>query len=142
VADCALDLAEARSAHLVGFGRDAYLRIAGPAVRQAISLAHGARDSSGGGAARLARVREERVRWRGSDRLATISAVLKRAQKLGDPDLAIQAYTTQGDEYASRQEQGSALTSYRLANNLAIQHTVPVLGLFSRRALARASEGR
>jgi len=142
VAECALDLAAASSAGLVGFGHETYLRIAGPAVRRATLLARETHDIGGGGTALLARVREERLRGRGTDRLATIGSVLKRASRLGEPDLAIQAYTVRGDEFAARQELGSALASYRLADELSTRHTVPVLGLFSRRALGRASEGQ
>jgi tetratricopeptide (TPR) repeat protein len=142
VAECALDHAAAGSTGLVGFARDAYLRIAGPAVRRATLLACETGDTPGGGTALLARVRAERLRGRQTDRLATIASVLKRASKLGEPDLAIQAYTTRGDEFAARQESGSALASYQLADELSIRYTVPVLGFFARRALAHASEDR
>jgi hypothetical protein len=140
VADCALDLAAAGSPSLAGFARDTYLRVAGPAVRRATLLARETHDTSGGGTALLAGVRAERLRGRQTDRLAAIATVLKRADKLHEPDLAIQALTARGDELAAREEIGAALASYQRASDLALQHTVPVLGLYSRRALARASE--
>ena len=53
---------------------------------------------------------------------------------------SVSCLTARGDELTARHEYGSGLASYRRANDLAVQHTIPVLGLYSRGALARASE--
>src|SRR6185312_8908853 len=59
-AECALDLAEGSSARLKGFGRDAYLGIARPAVQQALVIARETHDLSGEGMALLVQAREKR----------------------------------------------------------------------------------
>ncbi len=61
-AECALDLAEGSSPRLTGFGRDAYLGIARPAIEQALVIAKETSDLSGEGMALLVQAREERLR--------------------------------------------------------------------------------
>lgn len=140
VAECALDLAEASAPHLTGLGRDTFLRVAHPAIKGALALARGMDDAASLGMALLIRTREQRLRGRQTNRLATIAAVIESAEDLEDPALAILAYTARGEELAARGEREAALDSFQTADDLSLQYQMPVLGVTARRALGQASE--
>jgi tetratricopeptide (TPR) repeat protein len=140
VAECALDLAEASAPHLRGLGRDTYLRIARPAIQRALALARETDDAASLGMALLIRAREQRLRGSQTSRLTTIAAVVKSAEELEDPALAILAYTARGEELAARGEREAALDSFQTANDVSLQYQMPVLGVTARRALGLASE--
>jgi hypothetical protein len=140
VAECALDLAEASAPHLTGLGRDTYLRIARPAIQRALALARETDDAASRGMALLIQAREQRLRGKQTNRLATIAAVIKSAEELEDPALAILAYTARGEELAARNEREAALESFQTADDVSLQYQVPVLGVTARRALGHASE--
>ena len=141
IAECALDLAEGSSPRLSGFGRDAYLGIARPAIEQALVIAKETSDLSGEGMALLVQAREERLRGEQTDRLTTIHAVLDCAEQLEDPALAILAYTARGQELAARDEREAALDAFQTADDVSLQYYLPVLGLAGRRAVARGQGG-
>jgi hypothetical protein len=139
-AECALDLAEGSSARLTGFGRDAYLRIARPAIRSALKIAQKTSDLSGEGMALLVQAREERLRGEQTGRLDTIDSVLDGAERLEDPALAILANTARGQELAARNECEAALDAFQTADDVSLQYRVPVLGVLARREVAKARE--
>jgi tetratricopeptide (TPR) repeat protein len=139
-AECALDLAEGSSPRLTGFGRDAYLGIARPAIEQALVIAKETSDISGEGMALLVQAREERLRGQQTDRLTTIHSVLDRAELLDDPALAILAQTARGQELAARNEREAALDAFQTADDVSLQYRLPVLGVEGRRAVAKAKE--
>jgi tetratricopeptide (TPR) repeat protein len=139
-AECALDLAEGSSPRLAGFGRDAYLSIARPAIEQALVIGRETRDLTGEGMALLVQAREERVRGHQTNRLATIDSILDRAERLEDPALAILALTARGQELSARHEQEAALDTYQTADDVSLHYQLPVMGLAARREVARARE--
>jgi tetratricopeptide (TPR) repeat protein len=139
-AECALDLAEGSSPRLTGFGRDAYLGVARPAIQQALLIAKETSDLSGEGMALLVQAREERLRGQQTDRLATIDMVLDRAELVDDPALAILAFTARGQELAARNEREAALDAFQTADDVSLQYQLPVMGLAARREVARARE--
>jgi|GEM_PF-6327090 len=140
VAECALDLAEASAPHLTGLGHDTYLRIARPAIQRTLALARETDDAASGGMALLVQAREQRLRGKQTNRLATIAAVIESAEELEDPALAILAYTARGEELAARNEREAALDSFQTADDVSLQYQMPVLGVIARRALGQASE--
>lgn len=139
-AECALDLAEGSSPRLTGFGRDAYLSIARPAIEQALVIAKDTSDLSGEGMALLVQAREQRLRREQTGRLATIDSVLDCAELLDDPALAILAHTARGQELAARDEREAALDAFQTADDVSLQYRIPVLGVMGRRAVAEARE--
>jgi tetratricopeptide (TPR) repeat protein len=139
-AECALDLAEGSSARLTGFGRDAYLGIARPAIEQALVIAKETSDLSGEGMALLVQAREERLRGQQTDRLTIIHSVLDCAELLDDPALAILAQTARGQELTARSEREAALDAFQTADDISLQYQLPVLGVEGRRAVAEARE--
>jgi len=139
-AECALDLAEGSSPRLTGFGRDAYLRIARPAIEQALVIAKETSDLSGEGMALLVQARVERLRGEQTGRLDTIDSVLDCAELLDDPALAILANTARGQELAARNEREAALDAFQTADDVSLQYRVPVLGVMARREVAKARE--
>jgi tetratricopeptide (TPR) repeat protein len=139
-AECALDLAEGSAPHLTGFGRDAYLSIARPAIERAVAIAKQTSDLSGEGMALLVQARDERLRRQQTDRLTTIHSVLDRADQLDDPALAILAQTARGQELAARNEREAALDAFQTADDVSLQYRLPVLGVTGRRAVAEARE--
>jgi hypothetical protein len=88
----------------------------------------------------LIRAREQRLRGKQTNRLATIAVVIKSAKELEDPALAILAYTARGEELAARGAREAALDSFQTANDVSLQYQMPVLGVTARRALGQASE--
>lgn len=139
-AECALDLAEGSSPRLSGFGRDAYLGIARPAIQQALAIAKETSDLSGEHMALLVQAREERLRGQQTDRLTAIAAVIEQAGQLEDPALAILAHTARGQELVAHAEREAALNAFQMADDLSWLYQLPVLGATGRREVARASE--
>jgi hypothetical protein len=105
-----------------------------------LAIARETDDVVGLGMAQLVRAREERLLGRQTNRLATIAAVIKRAEELEDHTLAILAYSARGEELAAHGEREAALDSFQTADDLSLQYQMPVLGARARRALAEARE--
>jgi tetratricopeptide (TPR) repeat protein len=139
-AECALDLAEGSAPHLTGYGRDAYVGIARPAIQQALVICKETTDRSGEGMALLVQAREERLRGQQTGRVATIDSVLDLAERLEDPSLAILGYTARGQELATRDEREAALDAFQTANDVSLQYRLPALGLIARREVAHTRE--
>jgi hypothetical protein len=102
VAEIALDLAESFMTDAPSHAHDTYTQIAGPYIKRARYLARDGQDDPGECQAQLARARYDRIQGTNTDRTLIIRSVIRRAQRLKDMPILIQAYTELGEEFATR----------------------------------------
>jgi tetratricopeptide (TPR) repeat protein len=139
VAEVVLDLVE----RVPGDGsvnRAPLLMLAGGHLRKAERLAREADDRPGAALAKLARVREGRLRGRNDDRVGAIEGVIRTARRMDNVALHAQALTRLGGELEAAGEDERARNCWREALTVLEGSEVPALKHEPRRKLLLASE--
>jgi tetratricopeptide (TPR) repeat protein len=140
VAEVALDLAERVPSGPAAMNRTPFLALARAHRLRAEQLARTANDLPGQTLAKLARVRESRLRGGNDARVALVESVMATAKRMQDIALLAQALTALGDELHAQRELEQAKQCWRQALTVLEGSEVLALRVLPQRALLLARE--